>query len=493
MKEPRRDKDLYRALRTQTFSQLWEKAAAFRALNDSDRAENVALVRAVGVVASEGGKTEEIAVAREWMRELLSDSNEKVRRYATGAIPKLQSGETEESALLDLWRRADSEREKKFLAEALGKMGGPRTLEIVGSALAQNEQRLKATLARQTDPSAINFQRVLPRNPKLRIVFRCRAGLENFVRDEISGHRLFRIIQTRAGLVETEAVGPVCLGDVFKLRCFWEVSFGIGSGGTMEDLARAITSSLALDVFRTFTDGPIRYRLDFVDKGHQRAAVRELALCVHRLAPSLLNGGGGAPWTVQIRGSRVELAPHLTPDPRFAYRRRDVPAASHPPLAACLARLAGPRENDAVWDPFCGSGLELIERALLGGVARLCGTDLSPEAIEITRENIAASQLRVARIELAATDFRQFDPGKVTLIITNPPLGKRVPVPNLRELIQELFEISARTLTPGGRLALANPVEVQVPAGLKLEYRQRIDFGGFHCLIEKYVKQRSAS
>src|SRR5205085_6866374 len=108
-------------------------------------------------------------------------------------------------------------------------------------------------------------------------------------------------------------------------------------------------------------------------------------------------------------GDSVELRPRLSPDPRHAHRLADVPAASHPPLAACMARLAGRQENESVWDPFCGSGLELIERALLGGVRRVFGSDRSAEAVAITGRNFAAAQPGTVAARFTCCDFRDFD------------------------------------------------------------------------------------
>ena len=146
-----------------------------------------------------------------------------------------------------------------------------------------------------------------------------------------------------------------------------------------------------------------------------------------------------------------------------------------------------------VWDPFCGSGLELVERGLMGGVSRLCGTDLSAGAIAACRTNLAAADLGAIRIDLRTTDFRQFvlrgglAPGSVSLVITNPPLGRRVRIPNLRQLIRDLFEMSARVLRPGGRLVCINPIELeQLPPGLERVHRSQVDLGGFDCWMERY-------
>jgi 23S rRNA G2445 N2-methylase RlmL len=195
------------------------------------------------------------------------------------------------------------------------------------------------------------------------------------------------------------------------------------------------------------------------------------------------------------QGISLELRPKLTPDPRFTYREYDMRAASHPPLAASMARLGGRVNHEIVWDPFCGSGLELIERARLGGVESIYGTDLSPDAIAISRANIAAAQVKAVPLKLACCDFRDYakveglGPESVTLIITNPPMGRRIRVPNFRGLFRNLYAVAAAVLKPGGRLVFANPLRIEPPdPSLKLKYRKVIDLGGFNCRLEMYLK-----
>jgi tRNA G10 N-methylase Trm11 len=204
-------------------------------------------------------------------------------------------------------------------------------------------------------------------------------------------------------------------------------------------------------------------------------------------------------WTIDIypigRGKLVELRPNLTPDPRFSYRQKDVPAASHPQLAACLARLAGRTGNEVIWDPFCGSGSELIESAMLGGVRRVYGTDLSAEAVGIAQVNFAAAKVESVPAKFICGDFREVASGQdlgagtVTLIITNPPMGMRVPVADLRQLIKDLFSVAVAVLKPGGRLVLVNPLSMETPHPLlKLQFQQKVDLGGFEGRMEKYLK-----
>jgi tRNA G10 N-methylase Trm11 len=247
-----------------------------------------------------------------------------------------------------------------------------------------------------------------------------------------------------------------------------------------------------------FTEGPVRYRLEFIARGHQRQAIRTLADHVYGLCPSLLNDSRNAFWQVNVfpdhYPAALEISPRLRPDPRFAYRQGDVPAASHPPLAACMARLAGLQEADSVWDPFCGSGLELIERALRGGVKSVLGTDRSSQALEAARANFHAAGLDHISSTFLCSDFRDAEnlQNAFSLVMSNPPMGRRVPIPDLAELIADFFVSASHALKPGGRLVFVNPLTVSPRTkSLELASRQKIDMGGFHAHLEKYIKRKS--
>jgi SAM-dependent methyltransferase len=305
---------------------------------------------------------------------------------------------------------------------------------------------------------------------------------------------------------------------LYELRCFATVGIRLGliensSGSEWEDaLAGCIASPTARKIMRAATDGVPRYRLDFPARGHQRGAIRNVVQQAHALAPELLNDARQAPWSVDVipvgsgprkqRDVIVELRPRLYPDPRLGYRQDDIAAASHPPLAACMARLAKQASPDSeeprqvVWDPFCGSGLELIERSMLGGVRAVHGTDLDPAAIGIARANFEAAGLENVSGTFTQCDFRDAEklagiaPGSITLVITNPPLGRRVRVKDMRGLIADLLLAASKALEPGGLLIFTNPLrDGPSSPSLKLEYRQTVDLGGFDCQLEMYRKR----
>ncbi len=502
-------KELYKKLRGLPWPRLWrEEVARFNAASSQEREKTVAVIRAVGVVFAESGPMEEKARVQEWLMGLLQDPSEKVRRYAMTALPKIGAGGTEEGKLLAALETTTEEREKKYLRQTLGKIGGEAALEK--GMLGDEEQKVRANIARRESPSAIRFLAVLEDLSNLAIHLRGRNGLEGIVSEEVGQSKSmperFRVADVASGRLAIIPVAPFSLADIYALRCFGTVGFVLGKtdgGGEAVSevaLAAVVTSPLSRRLFQTFTEGSIRYRLNFVDKGHQRAAVERLASGIYARCPELLNDGRSVTWTIDVypngRGHLVELRPNMTPDPRFSYRQKDVPAASHPPLAACLARLAGRVENEVIWDPFCGSGLELIESALLGGVRGVYGSDQSEQAVAIARNNFAAAKITSVPAKFMLGDFREIarstelKEGHVTLIITNPPMGMRVPVANLQQLIGDLFRVAANVLQPGGRLVLVNPVSKEIPhPSLKLQYQQRVDMGGFECLMEKYAKQ----
>jgi 23S rRNA G2445 N2-methylase RlmL len=501
-------KRLYKKLRGLSWQQLWsQEVTRFDAASPEEREKRVAVIRAVGVVFMESGPAEEKKRVQEWLLSLLRDPCEKVRRYAMAAMPKIGAGAKEEGELLSALQATTGEREKQFLVQTLGKIGGPAALEQ--ASLGDVEQKVKARIARRESPSVVRMEGVLADFSEVRIHLRGRHGLERIVANEVEQSQRqqgkFGVAEVRSGRVTIVPVVPFSLAEIYAMRCFGTVGFVLGhaeganEAESTEALVTVITSSLLRRLLQTFTTGSIRYRLNFVSKGHQRAAVARLASRIYARCPDILNDGRKVTWTIDIypdgRGHLVELRPNLTPDPRFSYRQKEVPAASHPPLAACLARLAGRIENEVIWDPFCGSGLELIESVLLGGVRNVYGSDRSGEAVGIAQNNFAATTAKAVPAKFLCGDFRDIalsqdlGAGTVTLIITNPPMGMRVPVDDLRQLVEALFSVAVSVLQPGGRLVLVNPLSKETPHPLlKLQFQQTVDMGGFERRMEKYLK-----
>lgn len=512
---PNPSKELYQRLRKIPCESLWRnEVPAFNQASPRDRTSNVAVIRALGVTAASQAAPELKSAIRQWLRGLLKDPDEKVRRYAMNALPKVESGPEEESAILELLRASQSPREQAVAQEVLSLIGGRATLEALASPAASTPthlvQRVKASVARETQESSIRRDRPLSNLPGLRVHLRGRHGLETILKGEVDEFNrvrgLFRTGMVLPGIVALHPGARFALDDLYSLRCFSTVGFVLGQVNDTHDdesrieaIATTAASPLALQILRSLTFGPIRYRLEFHGDWQRKQWVQRIADRIYAVCPELLNDPHQAPWTLHVYPQRggfsLELSPKVLPDPRWHYRLDDIPAASHPPLAASLARVSGRLPNERVWDPFCGSGLELVERCLLGGVREVYGSDLSAEAIAIAEANFAAANLRGVLPHFGCADFREvpqrarIEPNSLTLVLTNPPMGRRVQVGSLRGLIRDLLQVSAEVLCPGGRLIFPNPLRLENPhPDLRLQYRQTVDMGGFECAIEKYVK-----
>jgi 23S rRNA G2445 N2-methylase RlmL len=512
---PNLAKEVYKQLRNEPWETLWEREVPFFDRGTAEeRLARVGLVRALGVVALEKATWEQRQITRRWLTELLQDPEEKIRRYAMNALPKLGAREESEQAVLELLDQAANEREVKVLSRTLDKIGGEATLEKLEAlhgrqtALHQTEQKIKAQIARKEQPASIRMQAKIKDIKKLRIHLRTRRGMEGFVRDELSAHpmlsRLFKILRTSPSCVAIAANGPFTLAQLFQLRTFASVNFVLGvvpksEKSNTKALAAVIASNLTQRLCALLSEGQARYRLQFMREKVAPSQAQAVANEAFALCPDLLNDARQAPWAIEVYpekvGLSVELRPRVLPDPRFTYRVDDVPASTHPPLAAAMARMAGVEEDEVIWDPFCGSGLELIERGLLAKVQTLIASDIKRKATEIAALNFAAAGEISDSISVFRTDFKEYrkvtdiKANSLSLILANPPLGRRVRIDDLNALIRQFFELAAETLRPGGRLVFINPLKLDSPdPRLKLMERHLVDLGGFDCRVEKWSK-----
>jgi 23S rRNA G2445 N2-methylase RlmL len=261
-------------------------------------------------------------------------------------------------------------------------------------------------------------------------------------------------------------------------------------------LVEAMTSNAALRLLRTWTRGVLRYRIEWSGAGHRRATTFRAAAEIARARPELVNDPTSSPWEVIVvearRSAFVELWPRGLRDERFGGRVAEVPGASHPTIAAALARVAGVRADDVVWDPFCGAGMELIERARLGPVRALFGTDVDPRALDAARANLAAANVE-ARLALGDARTHRLDAAP-TLVVSNPPMGRRV----LRGTsLDDLLEATLRNVTAQlgarGRIVWISPspdrtASVAAAVGLRVSLRRRVDLGGFSAEIQRFER-----
>jgi 23S rRNA G2445 N2-methylase RlmL len=469
--------------------------AAALALERFEGSQPPLRARLVKLIGRAGGPTS-------FLLERLTDSDAKTRRNAVIALGKLDSPEIE-PALIARWAEEPSVEMRRSLAASLGKVGGAPARALLESVTTDDAElrriadeallKLRRGQSREAAPGSIdaNARAEAP----LEVVLHCRSGLAELTADELDR-------DLRPRVIDTTTVGATLTGRLDRLwqsRIALRFGFPLPTGNAKDPgaaVVHALQSEPARRIFAAFTKGPVRYRIEWAEAGHRRGLTFRVAQEVAKQRPDLMNDPTASLWELVVReagGLSVELWPRGLDDPRFAYRQAHVPASSHPTLAAALARVGGVQRDDVVWDPFVGAATELIERANLGPAKRLYGTDVDGRALDRARDNLAAAGVR-AELELA--DARTFRPReRPTLILTNPPMGRRVLNKNeTSALTLAMLEHAAQLLGPGGRIAWITPraddaVKAARTLGLTVELRRRVDMGGFTAEMQKLVRR----
>lgn len=448
--------------------------------------------RIVRAVARAGGPTA-------WLLGRLDDADAKTRRNAIVALGKA-SGEVAaevEARLCQAFVVEQRVEHRRSIAASLGKMGGNRALSLLRDVRTDDaelrritdEAILKLTRTESRDQRGRVDSNALPERP-LRVRFHCRRGLEELLCDELEDLSPARV---GVGTVDLDVALP--LASLFRARTALRFGFpsALPAGAVLETrVAHAIAGLYPL--LARLTEGAVTYRIEWAGAGHQRAATFRVAREVARIAPEMHNDPTESLWEVVVDREEIEVWPKGLGDPRFAYRVADVPASSHPTIAAALARAGGVRRDEVVWDPFVGAGTELIERARLWPYKSLYGCDLDPRAVEATKRNLAAAGVSAVVVEGDARACRPPEP--VSLVITNPPMGRRVLERRSLEPLFEAVLANARAaLRRDGRIVLLSPlfgrsVEMGARLGLRVERRGAVDLGGFDAELQVFQVPR---
>ena len=463
--------------------------AALAATDDDGR--GAAVMTALGDAASRDGD------ARAAVLAALDDPRPRTQRAAVIAVGKL-GGDDARAALLARWDRGElTPAARRAAADALGKVGGEDARARLSAVTAEDDRELtrrrdRALLISERDADDRASTLALDRAVAMpvEVIAHCRGGLEPLLAAELHEAGL---LPTRIGIGQVAAVlyGP--LGALASVRT--ALTVGIArplAEATAEALADALGDPEVVELLTTWTDGAVRWRLDFERGGHRRALVWAAAAAVRAKAPTLQNQPREATWDVIVTADErnLELRPRALGATRFPWRVAEIPAASHPTIAAALARVAAPTNGTTAWDPFVGSGGELCELARLTSGA-LHGSDLDDRSLAAARENLTAAGA-IARTMLVHADALTYTPPRVDVIITNPPMGMR-----LRGDVGALLEAFARRvperLTPRGRLVWLTPVPQRTGAaliavGLRRSFARVVDLGGHEVTLERWQR-----
>jgi SAM-dependent methyltransferase len=152
-----------------------------------------------------------------------------------------------------------------------------------------------------------------------------------------------------------------------------------------------------------------------------------------------------------VEDSYYLCLPFRTADDAALRRHRiaERPGSLPPTIAAAMAFLANPRDDDTVLDPVCGSGTLLAELHAYAPGAQLRGIDRDRQAVAAARRNLA----HIPQLQLASRDARAIDlaDGSLSLFLANLPFGKQFGSPaENRQLYQDILRELVRLGRPEG-------------------------------------------
>ena len=423
--------------------------------------ENVAQYRAalrtLGEIAEAGG-LEDSASTRLLLIDHLGSHDGAERRSLITCLGHLGINAQAESALLDLWKDEKRDDQLRVLATSLGRVGSSQSESSLKSCpsqapLVQREvaRALFAITSRKLRASSgegrVDGDKVLA-GAGLR--FRCRSGLgELLLKNLPSTVRNAR--ETVAGQIDAELHGS--LNSLFECRLWSEAVLRVPwpSGTSGQEAFAVALAGPAGALFRQLTQGVATWRLNIPNAS--RGELLDYVRAAQGSVPDLPNSPERAVWELRPKTAELELLPRFWPDTRFKYLQASIPAMTHPPLAAALAALSQPSANDVVWDPFCGAGTELAERAKAGPYARLIGSDRDEAALNAARRNLQG----VERVELQLGDALKLKLAHVNVLLTNPPYGRKIQGGNTAWLLRHLLQ-HATKIMPQGRIVMCSPL-----------------------------------
>jgi 23S rRNA G2445 N2-methylase RlmL len=162
-------------------------------------------------------------------------------------------------------------------------------------------------------------------------------------------------------------------------------------------------------------------------------------------------------------------------------------AALRPTVAASLVWASKPEQGDVFFDPFCGSGTVLNERAFYP-FGKIIGADTDGATLEAARANVDA------RINLLHGDSLTLDIQKssVDCIATNPPWGGQIKSGDISGLYFAFIKRSRFWLKPGGRIIILTPLDdilrkAAEKYGFDLKIMHTISLHGTLCRLYKLV------
>ncbi len=371
---------------------------------------------------------------------------------------------------------------------------------------------------------------------RIRYTATCLFGLEHLLGEEIDalGYEREYTMDGRVTYLGDEQT--VALSNVF-LRYAERVYINLGEfdAPTFDALFEGV-KALPWEIWVGKNDA-------FPVKGHSiRSALTSLPACqkiVKRAVVDRLSGVYGISHFPET-GVKVQIEFFLFKDRaslmidtsgvplhKRGYRLQANEAPIRETLAAAIAAYSRPRDNVLLWDPMCGSGTIAIEAAMLAagiapGVGRsfaaekfpqiasrhwkdareealegrketeieIYASDISPEAVRLTRENVRRAGVE-KYVKSFVADAREISaPGRRGTIVTNPPYGERLMTPEEVEVLYRELGKHFRSLAPWQLYIITSHPDLGRLFGARADKVRKLYNGMLPCYLYQYFKNK---
>lgn len=371
---------------------------------------------------------------------------------------------------------------------------------------------------------------------KLQLVATCLFGLEHLLGEEIEALGYERISTIDGRVTFAADAEGVALANIF-LRYAERVYIRVGTfhAETFDELFEG-TRALPWDAFIGREDA-------FPVKGHSiKSELHSLPDCqkiVKKAIVERLKEAYGVEWFEEsgvkyqieffILNDRAVIMIDTTGIPlhKRGYRTEANLAPIRETLAAAMVKIARPREDVLLWDPFCGSGTIPIEAALimtntapglfrrfaaesfpwlpkklwedareeakaarkLDTPFRALATDIDPDTVEIARDNIRRAGMweYIDCFKKDALTIRRDD--RRTTIVCNPPYGERMDsVKSAQALYKKMGKVFLQ-LSPWQIYIITSEEDFEALYGKRADKVRRLYNGMIRCNFYQYFKR----
>jgi len=162
-----------------------------------------------------------------------------------------------------------------------------------------------------------------------------------------------------------------------------------------------------------------------------------------------------------LADTNVYVGINITEIDRSRFEQRKVqhrpffsPISLHPKLARALVNLSAIKNNETLYDPFCGTGGILIEAGLIG--AKVIGSDIERKMVDGGKKTLDFYSIKECKLFCSDIGDIKNYVSEVDAVVTDLPYGKSTTTKgeDIRGLYKRAFENIANVLKKHGRAVI---------------------------------------